>query len=215
MAEGYSILVDTSKCTACRGCQIACKQWNQLPGTATKNVGSYQNPQDLSPDTWKLVRFSEGVDKNGKSMWKFFSEQCRHCLSPGCMGEANAEEITQDEKTGAVVFTDKTKQLKFKAVLEGCPFNIPRQDPKSKVLFKCTMCNDRIGADQIPACVKSCPTSAMQFGDRDKILEAALKRVQELKPTYPKARAIDPDDVRVIYIVTDDPKKYWKFAAGK
>ncbi len=44
MAEGYSILVDTSKCTACRGCQIACKQWNQLPGTQTKNVGSYENP---------------------------------------------------------------------------------------------------------------------------------------------------------------------------
>ena len=68
MPEGYSILVDTSKCTACRGCQIACKQWNQLPATATKNWGSYQNPQDLSADTWKLVRFADGVNGNGKSV---------------------------------------------------------------------------------------------------------------------------------------------------
>ena len=57
--SGFSILVDTSKCTACRGCQIACKQWNQLPGTQTKNVGSYENPQDLSVDTYKVVRFSD------------------------------------------------------------------------------------------------------------------------------------------------------------
>ncbi len=72
MSNGYSIMVDTSKCTACRGCQIACKQWNQLPATVTKNWGSYQNPQDLSADTWKLVRFSDGSNQEGKPYWLFF-----------------------------------------------------------------------------------------------------------------------------------------------
>ncbi len=72
MSEGYSILVDTSKCTACRGCQIACKQWNELPATATKNWGSYQNPQDLSADTWKLVRFADGSNGDGKPLLVFF-----------------------------------------------------------------------------------------------------------------------------------------------
>ena len=139
MAEGYSILVDTSKCTACRGCQIACKQWNQLPGTQTKNVGSYENPKDLSFDTYKVVRFAEGSNGNGKPYWYFFTEQCRHCLSPGCMAAAENDEIVQDEETGAVIYTEKTKDLDFKATLEGCPYNIPRQDPKSKVLVKCTM----------------------------------------------------------------------------
>ena len=64
MSNGKSILVDTSLCTACRGCQVACKQWNNLPGTKTKQVGTYQNPQDFSADTWKLVRFAEG--RNGE-----------------------------------------------------------------------------------------------------------------------------------------------------
>ena len=215
MSEGYSILVDTSKCTACRGCQMACKQWNQLSATATKNWGSYQNPEDLSANTWKLVRFSDGANGNGKPYWHFFSDQCRHCLSPGCMGAAEKDEIVQDEKTGAVLFTPKTKDLNFKATLEGCPYNIPRQDPKTKVLFKCTMCFDRITNNQIPACVKSCPTGTMVFGERDKILEMAKKRVEELKKTYPKAAALNADDVRVVFVVKDDPKTYYKFAAGK
>jgi formate dehydrogenase iron-sulfur subunit len=215
MSEGYSILVDTSKCTACRGCQMACKQWNQLPATATKNWGSYQNPQDLSADTWKLVRFADGLNGNGKVYWHFFTDQCRHCLSPGCMGAAEKDEIVQDEKTGAVLFTPKTKDLDFKATLEGCPYNIPRQDPKSKQLFKCTMCFDRITNGQIPACVKSCPTGTLAFGERDKILEMAKKRAEELKKSHPKAAALNADDVRVIFVVKDEPNKYYKYAAGK
>jgi formate dehydrogenase iron-sulfur subunit len=215
MKNGYSILVDTSKCTACRGCQIACKQWNQLPATATVNWGSYQNPQDLSADTWKLVRFTDGANSAGKPYWYFLSDQCRHCLSPGCMGASEKDEIVQDEKTGAVLFTPKTKDLDFKATLEGCPYNIPRQDPKTKVLFKCTMCFDRITDNQAPACVKVCPTGTMVFGERDKILEMAKKRVEELKKTQPKAAALNADDVRVIFVVKDDPKKYYQFAAGR
>jgi formate dehydrogenase iron-sulfur subunit len=215
MSEGYSILVDTSKCTACRGCQMACKQWNQLPATITKNWGSYQNPQDLSVDTWKLVRFEDGTNGDGKPFWYFFTDQCRHCLSPGCMAAAEKEEIVQDEKTGAVLFTAKTKDLDFKATLEGCPYNIPRQDPKTKVMSKCTMCFDRITNNQVPACVKTCPTGTLAFGERDKILEMAKKRVEELKNAFPKAAALNANDVRVIFVVKDDPKKYYQFAAGK
>jgi len=214
MAEGKSILVDTSLCTACRGCQIACKQWNGLKATETKQTGSYENPKDLSGNTWKIVRFAEGKKADGKPYWYFFTEQCRQCLSPGCMAVAEKDEIVIDEKTGAVVYTPKTKDLDFKATLEGCPYNIPRK-AKSGVLVKCTMCLDRQRAGQIPACVKSCPTGAMTFGDRDKILAEAKKRVAALKKKYPKAQAINPDDVRVIYIVKDDPAKYWKYAAGK
>jgi formate dehydrogenase iron-sulfur subunit len=215
MASGYSILVDTSKCTACRGCQVACKQWNQLPGVETKNNGSYENPQDLSFETYKVVRFAEGINSDGKPYWNFFSEQCRHCLSPGCMAAVEKEEIVQDEKTGAVIFTPKTKNLDFKATLEGCPYNIPRQDPKTKAMAKCTMCFDRITNNQVPACVRSCPTGALTFGERDNILERCKQRVEDLKKSFPRAEAINPDDVRVIYIVTDEPKKYWKFASGK
>lgn len=108
------------------------------------------------------------------------------------MAEVEKDEIVQDEKTGAVLFT-----------------------PKTKVLRKCTMCFDRITSNQIPACVKACPTGTMVFGERDKILELTQKRVEELKKTYPKDRALNPDEVRVIFVVKDEPKKYYPFAAGK
>lgn len=213
--SGYSLVIDTSKCTACRGCQVACKEWNQLPATKTKNVGSHQNPQDFSFETYKLVRYSEGSSGNGKPFWLFMSDQCRHCLSPGCMGSVENDEIIQDEKTGAVIYTPKTKSLNYKTVRDDCPFDIPRQDPKTKVLAKCTLCNDRLKSGMIPACAKACPTGAITFGERDKMLAACKERVAELKKTFPKAAALNAEDVRVIFIVKDDPAKYWKFAAGK
>jgi formate dehydrogenase iron-sulfur subunit len=213
--SGFSILVDTSKCTACRGCQVACKQWNQLPATKTTQEGTHENPRDFTYETYKTVRFSEGKDEKGLAFWFFFTDQCRHCLSPGCMAAVENDEIVIDEKTGAVIYTPKTAQLDFKATREGCPFDVPRQDAKSKMISKCTMCFDRITNNLPPACVKSCPTGAMVFGERDKILELAKQRVEEMKKTHPKTQALNADDVRVIYLVTEDPKKYWKFAAGR
>jgi len=213
MAKGKSILVDTSKCTACRGCQVACKQWKGLPGTKTKQTGTFQNPPDLSAQTLKLVRFSEGLKDNGKPYWYFFSEQCRHCVEPPCVDAIGDDTAaSKDEATGAVLFTDKSKDAPFEDVRSACPYNIPRQDEKTKVLVKCDLCLDRITNNRLPSCVLSCPTGAMVFGERDVILGQAAKRVEELKKTYPKATALNPEEVRVIYIVTDDPTKYHEFA---
>ncbi|NSW86610.1 MAG: formate dehydrogenase [Syntrophobacteraceae bacterium] len=217
MSNGKSILVDTSRCTACRGCQVACKQWNELPGTKTKQVGTYQNPQDLSSETWKLVRFAEGIKDNGKPFWYFFSDQCRHCLVPPCLDTIQGYTdggALQDQATGAVLFTPKSKEAPFDEVRSSCPYNIPRKDEKTGVLKKCTLCLDRISNGRPPACVLSCPTGALVFGERDEILQMVDKRVEALKITYPKAKAIDADQVRVIYIVTDDPRKYHEHAAA-
>ena len=62
MAKAF--FIDTTVCTGCRGCQVACKQWKGLPGDKTVNRGSFQNPEDLSFTTFKLVRMSEvEIDK--------------------------------------------------------------------------------------------------------------------------------------------------------
>jgi formate dehydrogenase iron-sulfur subunit len=213
MSNGKSIMVDTSRCTACLGCQIACKQWKGLSGTKTKQTGTYQNPPDLSAQTLKLVRFSEGIKENGKPYWYFFSEQCRHCVEPPCVDAIGDDAAaSKDKATGAVLFTDKSKEATFEDVRTACPYNIPRQDEKTKVLVKCNLCIDRITNNRLPSCVLSCPTGAMTFGERDAILDQAKKRVEVLKNTYPKATALNAEDVRVIYIVTDDPKKYYEFA---
>ncbi len=122
--------------------------------------------------------------------------------------------VIHDEASGAVVYTDKAKQAPFEEVRGACPFNIPRQDLKTKAIAKCTMCFDRLANGMPPACVKSCPTGALTVGERAEILALAAKRVDELKKTFPQAMALNPNEVRVIYIVTDEPKKYHQYAAG-
>jgi formate dehydrogenase iron-sulfur subunit len=218
MTEGKSFFIDTTKCTACRGCQIACKQWNKRPAEKTINWGSHQNPRDLSFNTWKLVRFSEVADE--KVNWYFFPDQCRHCLQPPCKEVADGiakGAIIQDEKTGAVVFNPKVKvkPADFEEIRKACPYNIPRFHSTAKVMGKCTMCIDRLKEGLLPACVKTCPTGAMNFGDRKEMLEKANKRLAEVKGVYKDAMLANPDDVRVIYLLADDPKKYHKFAVAE
>jgi formate dehydrogenase iron-sulfur subunit len=77
------------------------------------------------------------------------------------------------------------------------------------------MCFDRIKEGMLPACVKSCPTGAMSFGDRKVMIEKATKRLEDLKNRYPEAMLADSNDVRVIYLLTDDPKKYHKHAVAE
>ncbi len=214
---GKSFFIDTSRCTACRGCQVACKQWNRNPGTKTLQRGSYQNPEDLCFSTFKLVRFSED-EAGGRPVWYFFADQCRHCLEPPCMYTAQSlgsKAITRDEATGAVLYNPKVKvkAADAKKIRESCPWDIPRWDEKKGGMAKCTMCIDRIKEGLLPACVKTCPTGAMNFGNRDKILDMAQKRLEELKATNPKAKLLNAEIHRTIFLVTDEPKKYWKNAA--
>ena len=61
--EEKVMLVDVSKCTACRACQVACKQWNKLPALKTQQEGTHQNPPDLNWATWNLIRFTELPDE--------------------------------------------------------------------------------------------------------------------------------------------------------
>jgi formate dehydrogenase iron-sulfur subunit len=74
------------------------------------------------------------------------------------------------------------------------------------------MCIDRVENGLLPACVKTCPTGAMNFGNREEILAMARKRLAAVKKTDTKAKLLDPDDIRVIFLVTEDPKLYHKFA---
>jgi formate dehydrogenase iron-sulfur subunit len=213
-----SIFIDTTKCTACRGCQIACKQWNQNPGTKTLQRGTHQNPPDLNFATFKLVRFSES-EENGKIQWYFFPDQCRHCVEPPCKVTADDKAkgaIIQDEKTGAVIFNPKVriKPADFKEIRESCPYDIPRFNAQKGIMAKCTMCFDRTPEGLLPACVKTCPTGAMNFGDRKAMLEMANKRLTEAKTIYKNAVLTDPNDVRVIFLLVDDPKKYHKTAVA-
>ena len=72
------VLVDLTKCVGCRGCQVACKEWNQLPAVQTTWQGIYDNPPDLNRNTYTKIRFVEGYDDKQNFFWRFIKTQCMH-----------------------------------------------------------------------------------------------------------------------------------------
>ncbi len=211
MAKAF--FVDTTLCTACRACQVACKQWHDLPAEETRNRGTFQNPPDLSFDTYKLVRMTETVI-DGKLEWLFFPDQCRHCLEAPCLETvADPDQIYRDPETGAVIYTGRTRDAEADDVIASCPYNIPRKGADGS-LTKCDMCSDRVHEGMLPACVKTCPTGAMNFGERSTVLDMAQQRLEVVKKRYPGAKLLDPDMVAVIYLVAHDPARYHEFAVA-
>ena len=209
-----AILIDTTRCTACRGCQVGCKEWKNLPAVPTKQTGSHQNPPDLTQYNLKLVRFSEHLEGDTVK-WYFFPDACRHCVDAPCKGASSVEgSILQDKDTGAILFTEKTDKEDFNTIRGACPYDIPRQDPATKRLVKCDMCIDRVRANLLPMCVKSCAMGAMTFGERADILKLAAERLEYVKKESPKASLLNKDDVSVIYLVADTPAKYHKYAVA-
>lgn len=215
-----TFVIDTSRCTACRGCQVACKEWHGLPANDTKQRGSHQNPPDLNAYTYKLVRFSEHME-DGHVVWNFFPDQCRHCIDPPCKFVADTyikNAIIKDKVTGAVLYTDRTRLLDSVAIqdiMSACPYNIPRLNTATGMLTKCNMCYSRIKNNLLPACVKTCATGAMNFGEREKMLEFANSRLSEVRKEHPKAQIVDADSTNVIYILTDKPQNYYEYVVAK
>jgi formate dehydrogenase iron-sulfur subunit len=215
-----AFFIDTSRCTACRGCQVACKEWQEFPANHTTQLGwgSHQNPPDLNCYNYKIVRFSEHKIRN-RVIWNFFPDQCRHCLEPVCKLAADAhvkDAVVVHPDSGAVIFTHRTKKISkdgFVMMKEYCPYEIPRRNEETGIINKCDFCFERVEAGLLPMCVKTCPTGAMSFGDRDKILAMARSRLSIVQGEFPDARLLDEDDVRVIYLITHKLSLYHKTAA--
>jgi len=215
-----AFLIDTTRCTACRGCQVACKEWHNLPAVDTKQRGTHQNPPDLNPFNYKLVRFSEHLI-DGVVKWYFFPDQCRHCTVPPCESVASdyvTGAVVIDDDTGAVIYTDQTARLsaeEFEEVRASCPYDIPRRNSGTGLVSKCDMCIDRVKNDKKPMCVNTCAMGAMEFGERDEILALAEKRLAKVKKEFPRASLANPDDVAVIYLLADDPERLHTHAVAE
>lgn len=164
-----AIVIDTSKCMGCRGCQVACKQWNQLPAVATKNTGSYENPPTGAADTFTKVAFKEEVI-DGKLNWLFRKEQCMHCTRATCVEMCPVDARAKDEFGFTEV--DREKCIGCGLCVSVCPFQVPYLDADRKAK-NCWFCLDRVLNGMTPACAKACPTGAIKFGKRADMLTYA------------------------------------------
>jgi len=175
------VLVDLSKCVGCRACQIACKEWNELPAEPTTFEGSYENPPELKWNTYTRVRFVEGENK-GKNFWRFIKIQCRHCKEPACVSVCPVGAMHK-AKDGSVIY-DEDECIGCRYCMLACPFGVPTYEWHKALpsIKKCVFCFDRTSDGRLPACVQACSSGALKYGELSEMLEEAKKRID----TYPE-----------------------------
>jgi formate dehydrogenase iron-sulfur subunit len=194
-----AFLIDTTRCTACRSCQVGCKQWNKLPADATVNRGSYENPPELTPHLFNKIHFVE-QDKGDDFRWLFLNRRCMHCADAGCVKVCPSAGALYHTDEGLVAY-NKDKCIECHYCVNGCPFDVPRYDEKNKIT-KCHGCVDRVANGLVPACVKACPTGTLQFGDRDRLIADAKAKGQKLYGEN------DLSGLGTLYVLADAPGSY-------
>jgi formate dehydrogenase iron-sulfur subunit len=206
-------LIDVSKCIGCKACQTACMEWNDLRDEVGETTGVYDNPLDLTPQSWTVMRFSEYENTKGDLEWLIRKDGCMHCEDPGCLKACPSPGAIVQYTNGIVDFHQENC-IGCGYCVAGCPFDVPRISKQDNRAYKCTLCSDRVAVGQEPACVKTCPTGAITFGTKEDMKTHAEERIEDLKSRgFQNAGLYNPAGVggtHVMYVLhhADQPTLY-------
>ena len=202
------VFVDTSKCTGCKACSVACKEWNELPAEKTQLVTSYQTQKGFTTKTWTYMTFIEKYE-NQKMNFLMRKAQCFHCAEPACLKACSSQAISKTDSGYVVIDHDKCIGCGY--CVENCPFGVPKLDLVKKKSYKCTGCIDRVENNLKPVCVQTCQPGALEFGERDALLAQAKKRLAEVQKSHPKAQLYGEKEMggtTFLYLLLDNPDIY-------
>ena len=260
-ASGYEdpparkgFFTDTSVCIGCKACEVACKEWNEIPGDGfDPSTGSgrgllgmsYDNTGALGGNAWRHVAFVEQsrllpvvdpgpprgepqqpsvevppADNDGSSVrWLMSSDVCKHCTHAACLDVCPTGSLFRTEFGTVVVQPDICNGCGY--CVPACPYGVIERRTGSTgtkdvgIAQKCTLCYDRLAADQRPACAQACPTESIQFGDVDELRARASERVQRLHDDGvmdARLYGADPDDgvggAGAFFLLLDEPEVY-------
>jgi formate dehydrogenase iron-sulfur subunit len=220
--EPTGFFTDVTLCIGCKACEVACKEWNQVPDDGFAWSGlSYDHTRALGPSTWRHVKFVEQqqplgaqtLDSDEPFRWVFFSDVCKHCAHAGCLEVCPTGSIMRNEFGAVYVQPDVCNGCGYCVV--ACPFGVIGRRPGDGRAFKCTLCYDRLKVGETPACAKACPTESIQYGDLDELRERANDRVAKLHEAgIMDARLYgnDPNDgvggAGAFVLLLDEPEVY-------
>jgi formate dehydrogenase iron-sulfur subunit len=200
---------DTSVCIGCKACEVACKEWNQIPMEIHGFTGhSYDNSVMLDADRWRHVAFVEqkvpadaredpgslvevaarnsaidaGVHtyQEGDGIrWLMASDVCKHCTDAACLEVCPTGALFRTEFGTVVVQEDVCNGCGY--CVPACPFGVLDRRGDDGRVWKCTLCYDRLKDDMEPACAQACPTNSIQFGELAELRERAEHRLANLQ----------------------------------
>lgn len=208
---------DTTLCIGCKACEVACKQWNQLPEDGMHLTGmSYDNTGHLGSSTWRHVSFVERPVPLGGTLsnfsWLMMSDVCKHCARAGCLEACPTGAIVRTEFGSVYIQPEICNGCGY--CVSACPFGVVDRREDDGRAWKCTLCYDRLKADMKPACAKSCPTESIQFGDLVQLKVKARQRVEELHARGMTEAYLYGEEqegtggLNAFFLLADKPEKY-------
>jgi formate dehydrogenase iron-sulfur subunit len=224
---------DTTVCIGCKACEVACKQWNQLPSDGLNWSGnSYDNTNELSATTWRHVKFIEQFSHESSSnlgslntvldtmaeesplnRWLMMSDNCKHCVASPCHQACPTGAIVQNEFQNIYIQADICNGCS--CCIAACPFGVITRSDMGGHSHKCTLCYDRQRDGLEPACAKACPTKSIHFGPIEELREQARKRVEELHQRgvpqaylYGESPTETYSEMHSFYLLVDRPSVY-------
>jgi formate dehydrogenase iron-sulfur subunit len=215
--NAYGFFTDTSVCIGCKACEVACKEWNTLPGNEPAFGDGYDNTGSLDAQNWRHVKLIDNVPDNsvgvgqGKA-WLMMSDVCKHCTHASCLDVCPTGAIIRTEFDSVFIQPDVCNGCRD--CISACPYGVIEMDETTKVAQKCTFCYDRLQGGMEPACAKACPTQSIQFGPIIELRERAHERVDALHAQgVPEAQLYGADDtvyggLNAFFLLMDKPEVY-------
>jgi formate dehydrogenase iron-sulfur subunit len=215
--EPMGFYTDTTVCIGCKACEVACKEWNQLPaaggGAHEMSGDSYDNTRRLDGTHWRHVKFVEQFSENrSNGRWLMMSDVCKHCVRAACLEVCPTGAIIRTEFDTVVIQSDVCNGCRL--CIAACPFGVIDINPVSDTAQKCTLCYDRLQGGMEPACSQACPTDSIQFGPIAELKQRAQERVERLHALgETRARLYGADEkmlggLNSFYLLVDEPEVY-------
>ena len=217
--EPMGFFTDTTVCIGCKACEVACKEWNQLPargdgGAHLEMSGlSYDNTVRLDGSTWRHVKFIEQFPEPYNGRWLMMSDVCKHCVQAPCLEVCPTGAIIRTEFDTVVIQSDTCNGCRD--CIAACPFGVIDINHVSGTAQKCTLCYDRTSVGLEPACSKACPTDSIQFGPIAELQQRAQRRVEQLQAQgeskaqlYGADRSGPLGGLNAFFLLVDEPEAY-------
>ena len=213
MAAPVGFFTDVSLCIGCKACEVACKEWNQLPVNNFEFRDSFDNTGKLDAQNWRHVQFIEspsGPPIGAPVAWHMMSDVCKHCTNASCLEVCPTNAIIRTEFDTVYIRQDVCNGCRD--CIAACPYDVIGFSQETGTAQKCTFCYDRLQSNLTPACAKACPTESIKFGELGALRTTANTRLQQLQQQGHKEAQIYGDTeyggLHAIYLLLDKPEVY-------